>query len=65
MTKKKQRDSVFKEAWDNMSSDFNGLLPETLRQRKGKKKLVLWLFILEMVVLSAIGTFAYKWWTGG
>jgi len=65
MTKKKtQKESVLKEAWDNMSEDFNGLLPEKLQGNKDKKKFVLWLFILEIVVFGAIGTFAYRWWTG-
>jgi len=65
MTKKKQqKESVFKEAWNNMSEDFNGLLPEKLQGKKDKKKFVLWLFILEIVVFGAIVTFAYRWWTG-
>ncbi|MFA5515685.1 MAG: hypothetical protein WDA20_05300 [Desulfuromonadales bacterium] len=61
---KKKPDSVFKEAWDNMSADFNRLMPENLRQREGKKKFVLWLFIIEVIVLGAIGTAAYRWWNG-
>ncbi|MFK5927784.1 MAG: hypothetical protein QM483_14250 [Desulfuromusa sp.] len=62
MGNKKQRESVFKEAWDNMSEDFNRFMPEKLRTQKGKKKFVLWLFILELVIFGAIGTFIYKWW---
>ena len=62
--KKQQRESVFKEAWDNMSEDFDGLLPKKLQGKKDKKKFVLWLFILEIVIFGAIGTFAYRWWTG-
>ncbi len=62
--KKPPKESVFKEAWDNMSEDFNGLLPEKLRGQKDKKKFVLWLFVLEIVVFGAIGTFVYRWWTG-
>ncbi|MEA3544479.1 MAG: hypothetical protein U9R69_04570 [Thermodesulfobacteriota bacterium] len=64
MGNKKQRDSVFKEAWENMSEDFNRFMPEKLRGRKDKKKFVLWLFILELVVFGAIGTFIYNWWAG-
>ena len=64
MTKKKKPDSVFKEAWDNMSGDFNNLLPEKLRARQGKKKFVLWLFILEILVLGGIGTLLYEWLKG-
>ncbi len=64
MSKKKQQDSVFKEAWENMSEDFNRFMPEKLRGKKDKKKFVLWLFILELVVFGAIGTFVYQWWVG-
>ncbi len=63
-TPKKPQESVFKEAWDNMSSDFNRLLPEKMRQKQRKKKFVLWLFVLELVVLGGIGTFVYSWLTG-
>jgi uncharacterized ion transporter superfamily protein YfcC len=64
MVKKKPQESVFKEAWDNMSADFNRLMPENLRQRQGKKKFVLWLFVLELVILGGIGTLVYRWWVG-
>jgi len=65
MTKKKQqKETIFKEAWDNMSKDFNGLLPEKLRGRKDKKTFVLWLFIFEVVVFGVIGTAVYRWWVG-
>ncbi|MCF6266298.1 MAG: hypothetical protein L3J57_07105 [Desulfuromusa sp.] len=64
MSKKKQQESIFKEAWDNMSEDFNKFMPEKLRARKGKKKFVLWLFILELIIFGAVGTFIYKWWVG-
>lgn len=60
----KKPDGILKEAWDNMSGDFNRLLPEKLRERKGKKKFVLWLFVLELVVLGAVGKFVYAWWRG-
>lgn len=62
MVKKKEQESVFREAWNNMSEDFNGLMPEKLRERKGKKKFVLWLFILELIVLGGVGTLIYRWW---
>lgn len=64
MVKKKQQESVFKEAWNNMSKDFNKFMPEKLRVQKGKMKFVLWLFILEVIVFGAIGRFIYKWWVG-
>ena len=71
MTKKKSapskspssrsQQSVFREAWDNMTDDFNRLLPESLRQRQGKKKFVLWLFVVELLVLGVVGKFVYDW----
>ncbi len=64
MSKKNQQESVFKEAWNNMSEDFNRFMPEKLRGRKDKKTFVLWLFILEVVIFGAIGTFIYQWWVG-
>ena len=64
MNKKKQQQSVFKEAWDNMSADFNRFMPEKLRAKQGKKKFVLWLFLLELLVLGVIGRLLYQWWTG-
>ena len=64
MSKKKKQESVFKEAWGNMSEDFNRFMPEKLRGRKDKKKFVLWLFILELVIFGVIGTFVYRWWVG-
>ena len=61
----KQRSSVFREAWDNMSADMNRLLPERVRQRQGKKKFVLWLFLLELVVVGVVGKFLFDWWVRG
>lgn len=62
-TPKKQQQSVFQEAWGNMNSDFDKILPEKFRN-KGKKKFVLWLFILEVVVLSGVGLLVWKWISG-
>ena len=58
---KKKQESVFQEAWRNMSADFDRLLPEKLR-RGDKKKFVLWLFVAELVLLGAVGTAVYQWW---
>ena len=60
----KKPDGILKEAWDNMSRDFNRVMPEKLRERKDKKKFVFWLFMLELLVLGAVGRFVYEWWTG-
>ena len=59
MTKKGKPDSVFKEAWENMSEDFNKFMPEKLRGTPGKKKFVLF----EIVVLGVIGKLLYSWLT--
>lgn len=59
----KQQQSVFKEAWENMTEDFNRLLPEKLRN-KDKKKFALWLFVLEVVVIGVIGKLVYEWYVG-
>jgi hypothetical protein len=61
MGKKKKQDSVFREAWDNMSEDINKIMPEKLQGKQGKKKFVLWLFLLEVVVLGVIGKLVYNW----
>jgi len=59
----KPQQSVFIEAWENMTEDFNRVLPEKLRN-KDKKKFALWLFIVELVILGGIGTLVYRWLTG-
>ncbi len=64
MSKKPKQDSIFKEAWDNMSNDFNNLVPGKLRGNSSKKKFVLWLFIVEIVVIGIIGKLIYEWWVG-
>lgn len=63
MRKKQKQESVFKEAWDNMSNDMAKILPEKLQKRKGKKKFALWLAILELVVFGVLGKFLYDWLT--
>lgn len=63
MKKKPEQESVFKEAWDNMSNDMSKILPEKMRQKKDKKKFVLWLAILELVVFGVVGKFLYDWLT--
>ena len=64
MTKKPEQESVFKEAWNNMSNDMSKILPKKMQKRGGKKKFVLWLAILELAVLSVAGKFLYDWLTG-
>jgi hypothetical protein len=47
-----------------MMRDFDRVLPDKLKGGQGKKKFVLWLFILELVVLGIIGKFVYDWLFG-
>ncbi len=63
MNKKPKQENIFKEAWRNMSTDFNKFMPEKLRAKSGKKKFVLWLFVLELVILGFIGKWIYGWLT--
>jgi len=46
-----------------MSNDMSKILPEKMRQKKDKKKFVLWLAILELVVFGVVGKFLYDWLT--
>ena len=64
MDKKSKQDNVVKEAWENMTNDFNNLMPTSLRGKATKKKFVLWLFIIEIVLLGIVGKLIYTWWTG-
>lgn len=64
MKKKTEQDSVFKEAWDNMSRDMEKLLPEKMRKREGKKKFFVLFAILELVVLGVVGKLLYDWLMG-
>lgn len=61
---KKPQQSILQEAWSNMSTDLDAVLPEKLRGRQGKKRFVLWLFLLELLVLGLLGRLLYAWWTG-
>ena len=62
MSNKNKPDSVFKEAWNNMSSDFNNLIPKQIHPAGDKKKFVLWLFVLELIGLGVASWFGYSWW---
>jgi len=64
LKKPQKQESIFKEAWNNMTNDMSKILPEQLQKREGKKKFVLWLAILELVVLGVAGKFLYDWLTG-
>lgn len=57
------RQSVVRQAWEDMNRDFDRLLPERLRNRD-KKPFVLWLFLLELLVLGVAGSFLYNWLAG-
>ena len=62
---KKQQDSVFTEAWENMSEDMAKVMPDFLAKglKGGKRKV--WVMVavtfVELVVLGVVGKFAYDW----
>jgi len=68
MARQRQRpvrqQSVFREAWQKMSHDLDRALPEKLRSRSGKKRFVLWLFLLELLALGLLGGGLWRWWSG-
>ena len=59
------RDSVFREAWENMSEDMARVMPDFMSKglQGGKKKLwvVLLVTVVELLVLGAVGKFVYDW----
>ncbi len=61
----KKQDSVFTEAWENMSADMAKIMPAFLqRGLKGGKRKV-WVMVamtfVELVVLGVVGKFIYDW----
>jgi len=56
-----KRQGILQEAWQNMMNDMDRVLPEKLHGAQGKKKFVLWLFVLEVVVIGVIGALIYDW----
>jgi hypothetical protein len=64
-TARKPRDSVFREAWENMNEDMARVLPDFLVKRlrggKGKVWVVALVTLVELVVLGAAGKFVYDW----
>lgn len=68
MAKQRQKpvrqESVFREAWQNLNRDLNRVLPEKLQARAGKRKFVLWLFLLELLALGLLGGGLWRWWSG-
>ena len=61
----KKQDSVFTEAWENMSEDFGKVMPAFLQKglKGGKRKV--WVMVaitfIELVVLGVVGKFIYDW----
>lgn len=66
--KKRQKNSsnqsVFSEAWQNMSEDMDKFLPQKFRGGKGKGKLTLMLALVELLILGVAGTLLYDWLIG-
>ena len=64
----KKQDSVFTEAWENMSGDMSRFMPNFLQKglKGGKRKV--WVMVaitfVELVVLGAVGKFVYDWFVG-
>ena len=62
---RKPQDSVFKEAWGNMSEDMGKIMPDflakRLQNRKGKVWVMVVLTFVELVVLGVVGKFVYDW----
>lgn len=65
---KKARDSVFKEAWENMNHDANRVMPDFLAKRLQSRKNKVWVMVIitfvELVVLGVVGKFLYDWFAG-
>lgn len=78
MAKKKQKklankpsqrkDSVFTEAWTNMSDDMSRVMPDFIVNKLQGGKNKLWVMIVvtvvELVVLGVVGKLLYDWFTG-
>ncbi len=65
----KHRDSVFKEAWENMNEDMArvmpGFLAKRLHGRKGKAWVLVVITLVELVVLGVVGKVVYDWFVNG
>ena len=63
-----QKDSVFKEAWNNMNNDFSRVMPDFISRRLQKKEGKLWVMVVvtlvELLILGAVGKLLYDWLTG-
>ena len=61
----KEQNSVFTEAWENMSEDLGKFMPAFLQKglKGGKRKV--WVMVamtfVELVVLGVVGKFIYDW----
>ena len=64
MKPEKAEQSVFAEAWQNLSADLAKLLPKRLRGAKGKWKFALALAFCELAVFGAVAKLTYGWLTG-
>lgn len=65
--RKGQQESVFSEAWENMSNDLSKVMPDFLAKRlQGGKKSVTTMVIMavvELAILGVIGKLVYDWFT--
>ena len=62
---KKQQESLFQEAWGNMSEDMARVMPDFLVKglKGGKRKtwVIVIVTLVELLVLGAVGKFIYDW----
>jgi hypothetical protein len=64
MKPRKAEQSIFAEAWRNMSADMEKFLPKKMRGGKAKWQFAVALALFELVVLGVVGKLIYDWWTG-
>jgi hypothetical protein len=61
------KDSVFKEAWDNMNQDMARVMPDFITRRFVKKKGKMWIMVvvtlIELLILGVAGKLLYDWLT--
>ena len=62
---KQKRDSIFTEAWENMNSDLQNILPSFLANKLQDGQNKLWVMvvvmIVELVVLGVVVKLLYDW----
>ena len=64
-TQSQEQESVFKEAWDNMSNDLAKVLPGFLARRLERKeggwKKMAFFAVVELLLVGLVGKLIYDW----